>query len=106
MSQYPNPFTDARGVPLGYESRTDSVTMVQFFNAVYAWMATGVALSAVVAWWVSTQPQLMSRIFRGPTMIVLIIVELALVVAISAAINKISAGVATGCSCSTRRSTA
>jgi FtsH-binding integral membrane protein len=97
MSQYPNPFTtDARGMPLGYESRTDSVTAVQFFNAVYAWMATGVALSAVVAWWVSTQPRLMYSVFRGPTMFILIIVELALVVAISAAIHKISAGVATG----------
>ena len=95
MSQFPNPFADARATPLGYESRTDSVTLVQFFNAVYAWMATGVALSAVVAWWVSTQPQLMTRIFRGPALFVLIIVELGLVVAISGAINKISAGVAT-----------
>ena len=96
MSQYPNPFADARGGPLGYESRTDSVTLVQFFNSVYAWMASGVALSAVVAWWVSTQPQLMAQIFRGPALIILLLVELALVFVISGAINKISAGVATG----------
>ena len=95
MSQYPNPFADARGGPLGYESRTDSVTLVQFFNSVYAWMASGVALSAVVAWWVSTQPQLMAQIFRGPTLIILFLAEIGLVITISWAINKISSGVAT-----------
>ena len=95
MSQYPNPFADARGGPLGYESRTDSVTLVQFFNSVYAWMASGVALSAVVAWWVSTQPQVMRQVFSGPTLIILFIVEIGLVLAISWAINKISSGVAT-----------
>ena len=95
MSQYPNPFADARGGPLGYESRTDSVTLVQFFNSVYAWMASGVALSAVVAWWVSTQPQLMAQIFRGPTLIILFLAEIGLVITIGWAINKISSGVAT-----------
>jgi uncharacterized protein len=94
MARMPNPFADARGTPLGYESSTDSVTLVQFFNSVYAWMASGVALSAVVAWWVSTQPQLWP-IFRGPAMFVLILVELGLVVAIAGAVNRISAGVAT-----------
>jgi len=98
MSQYPNPYGygGAPGAePLGYESRTDSVTLVQFFNSVYAWMASGIALSAVVAWWVSTQPALMAQIFRGPALIVLFIVEIGLVIAIASAINKISAGVAT-----------
>src|SRR5215203_4425978 len=94
MARMPNPFANARGTPLEYESSTDSVTLVQFFNSVYAWMASGVALSAVVAWWVSTQPQLWP-IFRGPAMFVLILVELGLVVAIAGAVNKISAGVAT-----------
>ena len=94
MSRYPNPFADARGGPLGYESRTDSVTLVQFFNSVYAWMASGVALTAVVAWWVSTQPQL-SQLFMGPVRWVLLIVQIGLVIAIAGAINKISTGVAT-----------
>src|SRR5688572_29279102 len=94
MSQYPNPFADARGGPLGYESRTDSVTLVQFFNSVYAWMASGVALTAVVAWWVSTQPQL-SQLFMGPARWVLLIVQIGLVIAIVGAVNKISTGVAT-----------
>ena len=95
MSQYPNPFSDARSGPLGYESRTDSVTLVQFFNSVYAWMASGIALSEVVEWWVSTQPGVMQQVFRGPTLIILFIVEIGLVLTISWAVNKISAGVAT-----------
>ena len=94
MSQYPNPFADARGGPLGYESRTDSVTLVQFFNSVYAWMASGVALTAVVAWWVSTQPQI-AQIFYGPARWVVLIVQIVLVIAIVGAVNKISTGVAT-----------
>ncbi len=96
MSRYPNPFSSgARSGPLGYESRTDSVTLVQFFNSVYAWMASGIALSAVVAWWVSTQPGVMQQVFRGPALIILFLVEIGLVMTISWAVNKISAGVAT-----------
>jgi FtsH-binding integral membrane protein len=95
MSRYPNPFSEARTTPLGRESSADSATLVQFFNSVYAWMASGVALSALVAWWVSTQPQLMAQIFRGPALIILFIVQIGLVIAVSAAINKISATVAT-----------
>ena len=94
MSQYPNPFADARGGPIGYDASTDNVTLVQFFNSVYAWMASGVAMTAVVAWWVSTQPQL-AAIFQGPTRWVLLIVQIGLVIAIAGAVNKISTGVAT-----------
>jgi len=94
MSQYPNPFADARGTPVDYEASADGVTLVQFFNSVYAWMASGIALTAVVAWWVSTQPQL-AALFAGPTRWVLLIVQIGLVIAIVGAVNKISAGVAT-----------
>jgi len=41
---------------LGYQSRVGSSTIARFFNAVFAWMAAGLALTAVVAWWVSTRP--------------------------------------------------
>jgi hypothetical protein len=53
------------------------------------------ALTALVAWWVSTQPQLMRSLFHGPTLIVLFIVEIALVVVVSRAINRIGSGAAT-----------
>ena len=97
MARFPNPgqfgFPGAR--PVEYESRTDAVSVSQFFNAVYAWMAAGLGLTAVVAWWVSTRPDLMAQIFRGPVLIGLIVVELALVFTISAAVNKLNAAAAT-----------
>jgi FtsH-binding integral membrane protein len=96
MQQFPSQFGPS-GQPqeLQYESRADSTTVAAFFNAVYAWMAAGLALTAVVSWWVSTQPQIWQQLFRGPAILILIVAQLALVITISRAINKISAGVAT-----------
>src|SRR5436190_3901471 len=96
MSHYPGPY-DAYQQPqeLQYDSRVDSTTVAAFFNAVYSWMAAGLALTAVVAWWVSTQPQVMRQIFQGPTLIILFIAEIGLVIAISSAIQRISATTAT-----------
>jgi FtsH-binding integral membrane protein len=95
MSMMPNPFGTARPGTLGYESRADTVTQGQFFNAVYAWMASGLALTAVIAWWVSTQPQLMASLFHGGMIVLLVILQLGLVVALSAAVTKINSTVAT-----------
>src|SRR4051812_47901883 len=92
MSRYPSPF----GAPqeLDYQSGVRSTTISQFFNAVYAWMAAGLALTAVVAWWVSTHPQLMMSL-RGPGLLVLFLVQIGLVMAVSGAINRLSATSAT-----------
>ena len=38
---------------VGYESAADSLTVAQFFNMVYAWMCVGLALTAVVGWYVA-----------------------------------------------------
>jgi FtsH-binding integral membrane protein len=97
MSQFPHQFGPS-GQPqeIQYESRADSTTVAAFFNAVYAWMAAGLALTAVVAWYVSTQPRIWQQLFNGPTILILFIAQIALVVTISRAINKISTGVATG----------
>jgi FtsH-binding integral membrane protein len=85
------------GRPLDYEAAPsiDRGVLVRFFNAVYAWMATGLALTALVAWWVSTRPDLMQQVFRGPVLIVLFVAEIGLVITISAAVQRISASVAT-----------
>jgi FtsH-binding integral membrane protein len=91
----PGPFGFARPLEMDYESRTNSVTVAQFFNMVYAWMAAGLALTAGVAWWVSTRPDLMMQVFRGPVIIGLFLAQLVLVGVISAAINKINAAAAT-----------
>ena len=94
MSQYqPYQGVNLREGVAGYPAERS--TVAAFFNVVYAWMAAGLALTAVVAWWVSTRPDLMQQIFRGPVLIGLIVVELALVFVISAAVNKLSATTAT-----------
>jgi len=93
MSRMPSPYANSIPNARG-DSQVGSSVLVAFFNTVYAWMATGLALTAVVAWWVSTQPQLVARLGMG-TFIVLFIIQIGLVVAISAAINKINATVAT-----------
>ena len=97
MARFPNPnsFGFPQAQPMQYESRADTVSVAQFFNAVYAWMAAGLGLTAVVAWWVSTRPDIMVQVFRGPVLIGLIIAELALVFTISAAVRKINAAAAT-----------
>src|SRR3954467_14118268 len=92
MSMYPQSEFQPR--TMEYETRGDSSVVVRFFNAVYGWMAAGLALTAVVAWYVATHPQAL-RLVLGPQIWILFIAELALVFTISAAINKISAPVAT-----------
>jgi FtsH-binding integral membrane protein len=85
-----------RPYEMDYESRVGTSTISTFFNAVYAWMASGLALTALVAWWTSQQGWLMERLFTSPgLLIVLFLAEIGLVIAISAAVNRISAGVAT-----------
>jgi FtsH-binding integral membrane protein len=93
----PNPFNQQFGgaQPLEYESAAGSVTVAQFFNTVYAWMASGLALTAVVAWWTFTQHNVMRSIFTPGTFLVLFLIELGLVWTISGAIQKINATVAT-----------
>ena len=95
MARMPNPFGPSRPYEMQYESRADAGTIARFFNAVYAWMAAGLALTAVVAWWVSTRPDLMAQIFKGPILIGLVIAQLVLVFTISAATQKLNAMAAT-----------
>jgi FtsH-binding integral membrane protein len=95
MSSTPNPFQPASLHPLEYSRDVDAGVIARFFNAVYAWMAAGLGLTAAVAWWVSTQPYLMEQVFRGPLLIVLIIAQFGLVWAVSSSINRMGATVAT-----------
>jgi FtsH-binding integral membrane protein len=65
MSNLPNSFGASRDQFLGYESRTDTMTMGRFFNTVYAWMATGLALTAVVGWYVA-HSSLVNVLYASP----------------------------------------
>jgi uncharacterized protein len=94
MSTFPNPYQPAQGVPLDYEQRVDARALASFFNSVYAWMAAGLGLSALVAWWVSTRPDIQQRI-GGGTFLLLFVIEIFLVLAVAGAINRINATTAT-----------
>src|SRR5438309_585433 len=100
MSSYPN-------APLNYASSWETAeagpAVARFFNAVYAWMCAGLALTAVsayvVAQWVQgiiASGNLAALSNARVVFIVLIIAELVLVGVISAAVRRINAAVATG----------
>ena len=95
MARFPNPDNTARPYDAPYSAEADAGAIARFFNAVYAWMAAGLALTALVAWWVSQRPDVMAQVFRGPVLIGLVIGQLVLVFTISAATEKLNAMAAT-----------
>lgn len=67
-----------------------------FLRSVYNWMTLGLALTGVIAWFMASSPALYQPIFGNPILFYgLIIGELGLVIALSAAINRLSATAAT-----------
>jgi FtsH-binding integral membrane protein len=84
-----------RNQPLDYGAQAGSSILVTFFNAVYGWMCAGLALTAVIAWWVSHNPQVMMPLLSGPAIVILFIAQLGLVITISAATRKLNATAAT-----------
>jgi FtsH-binding integral membrane protein len=93
MSMFPNA---NRQQSMPYEAEgAGSAAVTSFFNAVYAWMAAGLALTAVVAWFVSTQPDLMRLFIGGPLLWICVIAEFALVITVAAAVQRLSATTAT-----------
>ncbi len=62
-----------------------------FFNRVYGWMAGGLALTAVIAWFVGTNEAMQQLVFGNAFVpILLIIVEFGLVIGLSRAITRMS----------------
>lgn len=67
----------------------DSVRV--FFNRVYGWMAGGLALTSVVAWFVGNNAAIQQLIFGNTLVFILLIVaEFGLVIGLSSAINRMS----------------
>src|SRR3954462_8481012 len=62
MSMFPDANT-RRGVEIGYS--TEDRAVFNFFNAVYAWMAVGLAVTGVVAYFVSTSHALMQAMYAN-----------------------------------------
>ena len=79
-----------------YETGTDVGRMVQsFLQRVYGWMSVGLALTAGTAYYVATTPAMLKIVFGSPWIFLgLFIVQLGLVIALSAGIHKLSFGTA------------
>jgi uncharacterized protein len=73
---------------------TSNPAIVRFFNSVYAWMCVGLATTALVAWWASANIARLAS-FGGGGWIVLFIAQIALVMVITRAVNKINTTAAT-----------
>jgi len=82
---------------VGYSVDRAAAVSVEFVRRVYAWMFVGLALTSVAALYTAGNPALREVIFGNRLVFyALIFGELGLVIAISGAINRLSAGTATG----------
>lgn len=82
---------------------SQSVTYAQtsvssiFMRQVYQWMTAGLGATALVAWFVASTPALMQMVFSNSfVLIALVVAQLGLVIALSAAVHKMSASMASG----------
>lgn len=67
-----------------------------FITKVYGWMCAALLTTALVSYYTVSSPQLMQMIFQNQLLFIgLIIAELGLVIALSAAINRLSSAAAT-----------
>ncbi len=75
---------------LPYQRDRVAVAQSAFIRNVYNWMALGLAVTAISALYTASSQSMLQLIFGNPVvLIVLIVAELGLVVAMSAAINRI-----------------
>lgn len=85
--KYPLPVSEAKAQEL----------FTSAMARVYLWMFLGLALTTAVALYVSSSPQLLFFIFSNFwVLMVLFVVEMALVIGVTAALNKLSTGAALG----------
>lgn len=96
MSQWNrNPLGQQFGFGLNSEPIAGSPAIATFFNAVYGWMAAGLGVTALVAWLVSQNLDAMRTVFNGPMLIGLFVAQIALVVVIGSAVQRVNANLAT-----------
>lgn len=78
-------------------TKTRTEVLSAFMAGVYRWMMLGLLLTAGTAWFTATNPAMLQIVFGTPFVFFgLIIAELGLVLAISAAIHRLSAATASG----------
>lgn len=80
-----------------YQSSSMAVSaMSEYMRGVYMWMTAGLALTGLVAWVIASSPAMITAIYSNSfILIALIIAQFGLVIALSAAVHKMSAGTAT-----------
>jgi FtsH-binding integral membrane protein len=72
------------------------VLVSDYVRSVYNWMGIGLAITGLVAYYMSTSESLIRLVFGNPViLIVLILAELGLVFSIAGMVNRMSAGTAT-----------
>jgi hypothetical protein len=95
MNEYQNQFKDLSIG--GKDTSLAAIESRKFLLNVYNWMAMGLALTAVIAYGVSTSETLLSAIFSNPILFWgIIILQFGVVIALSAAINKMPVLLAIG----------
>ena len=91
MSQYPS-----QSQPYELEYGTDESVTFNFFNAVYAWMCVGLAVTAMVAWFVSRNTAMLEALHSKGTIVMILLGAWGLSIFIQSIAHKISPMVATG----------
>ena len=78
------------------QSAANSVVSI-YMRQVYQWMTAGLAVTTVVAYAVASSPAVQAAIFGNTIVLILMLVaQFGLVIALSAAVHKMSGGMATG----------
>jgi len=86
MSQYPTSTDAAFTTPLAAEERVTA-----FLRSVYGWMCAGLAVTALVAWYVASSPSLVNTLVRTPFLALgLMVVQLGLVGVLSFRVHKMA----------------
>lgn len=82
----------------GYEAaRTSAYAISAYMRHVYQWMTVGLAVTGIVAYGVAHTEAIKQAIFSSSIVLILLVVaQFGLVIALSAAIHKMSASTATG----------
>jgi FtsH-binding integral membrane protein len=90
VAQYPMTPETSFSTPFSAEERISA-----FLRSVYGWMCLGLAITAVVAFYVAASPALVGTLVRTPfVLLALVLVQLGLVFTLSLRVQKMAAGTA------------
>jgi FtsH-binding integral membrane protein len=96
MSQFPQSH-QRRVMPYASGDQATDVTVSSFFNAVYAWMAVGLALTAAVAWYVANSGMVVVLYGHGlGGLLAVSLVAFGIAWYVQSNVARLSTGVATG----------